>query len=297
MRVLVYGATGSQMRALVGQLIERGHRPRVLSRNAAYSLPPGAELVTGDLEDRASLVEASRDMDAVAFMRPAFLQHPERSLEYAANAAEGAAAAGVKLMVWNTSGRYPLPEERRDSDLSMLAMHEQLASAKVPMIVIAPTTYMENLLGPWTRNAVRLGRVAYPVLPDRKMGWIASRDLCSLMSAALERPHLAGRLYRVSGVEAVTGPELAATFSEVLGRSLRYQTLSPAEMKASLEDAFGPGSGDAVAEEYALDQADPNPPLKYYDMSPVLRDLPVTMTSLRQWILQNRQAFTTDGES
>jgi hypothetical protein len=29
-------------------------------------------------------------------------------------------------------------------------------------------------------------------------------------------------------------------------------------------------------------------------MSAVLRDLPVTMTSLRQWIQENRQAFSFD---
>src|SRR5262245_55242509 len=295
MKVLIYGATGSQMRSLVGRLVERGHQPRVLSRSAAaHSSPPGAEFVTGDLADRTSLIAASRGIDTVAFMVPAFLEHPERALEYAANAAEAAAAMGVKLLVWNTSGRYPMPHERRDSDRSMLAMHEQLMSAKVPVIAIAPTTYMENLLGPWTRKAVTAGRVAYPVLPGRKMGWIASRDLCSLMAAALERLHLAGRVCRVSGVEAVTGPELAAIFSEVLGRPLRYQTLTPQEMKAALEEAFGPGSGDGVAHEYALDQADPDPPLKHYDMTTVLRDLPVTMTSLRQWLLENRQAYAGD---
>jgi uncharacterized protein YbjT (DUF2867 family) len=296
MRVLVYGGTGSQMRSLVAQLLDRGDRPRVLTRSptAAAGLPPGAEWAIGDLDDPASLIEASKDMDAVAFMRPAFLQHPEHSLQYAANAAEAAAAAGVKLIVWNTSGRYPMPEERREGDRLMLATHEQLTRVDVPLTVIAPTTYMENLLGPWTLKAIPLGRVAYPVLPQRKMGWIASRDLCSLVAAALERPQLAGRLYRVSGVDAVTGPQLAATFAEVLQRPFAYQTLSPAEMKACLEEAFGPGAGDRVAEEYALDQADPNPPLKHYDMSAVLRDLPVTMTSLRQWIQENRQAFSGD---
>jgi uncharacterized protein YbjT (DUF2867 family) len=298
MRVLVYGATGSQMRALVSQLIERGHRPRVLTRNpAAHSVPAGAEVVAGDLGNHSSLIAASRDMDAVAFMRPAFVQHPERSLEYAASAAQAAAETGVRLIVWNTSGRYPMPGERRDSDLSMLAMHEQLTSAGVPLIAIAPTTYIENLLGPWTLNVLRGGQVAYPVLAERKMGWIASRDLCSLMAAALERPQLAGRLFRVSGVEAVTGPELAATFSDVLGRRFSYRTLTPAEMKASLEAAFGPGAGDAVSEEYALDQADPDPPLKYYDMSAVLRELPVKMTTVRQWIHEHRQVFAAHAES
>jgi len=47
---------------------------------------------------------------------------------------------------------------------------------------------------------------------------------------------------------------------------------------------------------YGAPTADPDPPLKHYDMSAVLRDLPVTMTSLRQWILENRQVLTADGQ-
>jgi uncharacterized protein YbjT (DUF2867 family) len=292
-RVLVYGATGSQMRPLVAQLLDRGYDVSALSRKGTSSppLPVQVQVLKGDVANRESLLAASQGADVVAFMLPAFLEHPENALEYASNAASAAAAAGVSLMVWNTSGRYPLPGESRRSDALMLALHERLAAADVPLIVVAPTTYMENLLGPWTVNAIRSGRVAYPVLPERKMGWIASRDLCALLAAAIERPHLAGQLFRVSGIEAVTGPELAGIFSEALQRPLSYQTLSPQEMKDALEAAFGPGSGDAVAKEYALDQADQHPPLKHYEMSEVLAALPVRMTQLREWIAEHRAAF------
>lgn len=282
------------MRSLVTQLSDRGHEVRVLSRkgNSSHPLPANSKIVQGDVTDAASLSAASKGVDAVAFMLPAFLEHPENALEYAANAAAAAKAGGARLIVWNTSGRYPFPEESRHSDKLMRALHERVASAGVPLIVVAPTTYMENLLGPWTANAVRAGRVAYPVLAERKMGWIASQDLCSLVAAALERPQRAGQVFRVSGVEAVTGPELAAIFSQVLKRPLSYQTLTPQQMKEALEAAFGPGSGDAVANEYALDQADTNPPLKYYDMSEVLEALPVKMTRLSEWIGENREAFS-----
>ena len=281
------------MHAIVPQLSGRGHEVRVLSRKAtsSRSWPANAKIVKGDVADAASLRAASQGVDAVAFMLPAFLEQPQNALEYASSAAVAAKAGGAKLIVWNTSGRYPFPEEARHSDQHMLAIHEHIAAAGVPLIVVAPTTYMENLLGPWTVNGIRTGHVPYPVLANRKMGWIASRDLCALVAAAIERPQLAGQTFRVSGVEAVTGPELAVIFSEVLGRSLTYQTLTPQQMKEALEAAFGPGSGDVVANEYALDQADTNPPLKYYDMTRVLAALPVKMTRLHEWIAEHRAAF------
>jgi uncharacterized protein YbjT (DUF2867 family) len=296
MRVLVYGATGSQAHAIVQQLQARGHDPHVLTRTpdkTGVLFGPGTRLVKADLGDPQSLLAASSDVDAVSFMIPAFLNVPEKALQYATWAIEAAVQSGVRLVVWNTSGRLPRPGEDRAADQAMLAIWGVLKSAGIPLITIAPTTYMENLLGPWTADAVRtLDCVPYPVLANRKMGWIAARDVCALMVAALERPHLAGQVFRVSGLEVLTGPELAAAFSDVLQRPLRYQTLSPAEMKAELEKAFGPGAGDEVAEEYALDQADPNPPAKYHDMSSVLETLPVVMTSIRQWITDNVRSFT-----
>jgi uncharacterized protein YbjT (DUF2867 family) len=287
-KVLIYGATGSQMQPSVQLLLDRGHQPRVLTRDpakAARLFPPGVELFRGELADYDSLRAASSGMDAIAFMLPAFLAGPADPLEHARQAASAAAAGGARLIVWNTSGRFPEAHENRASNSAMRETRRVLEAGGVPLITIAPTTYMENLLGPWTANGIRSSkRVAYPVLANRKMGWIASQDVCALLVAALERPQLAGRIFRVSGVEAITGPQLAAAFSEVLQRPLTYYTLSPDEMKAELENAFGPGAGDEVAGEYALDQADPQPPAKFYDMAPVLEELPVAMTSMRQWI-------------
>jgi uncharacterized protein YbjT (DUF2867 family) len=230
-------------------------------------------------------------MDAVAFMLPAFLAQPHDALLYVANAAQAAVDAGVKLMVWNTSGRYPLEGERPGSGEFVKSMHAELRKFGIPLTVIAPAKYMENLLGPWTLQRIPAGKIAYPVLPSRRMGWIACQDVCALMAAALERPQLAGRVFRVSGLEAPTGPELAATFSTVLDRHFEYETLTPQQMKDALESVFGPGSGDEVAGEYALDQSDPNPPATHFDMTAVLRELPVRMTSLSQFIQQHRSAF------
>jgi uncharacterized protein YbjT (DUF2867 family) len=293
MKVLVYGASGSQMRPLIPLLLARGHHPFVLTRkvSGAELHPTGTTLVTGDLADAGRLRALSQGMDAVTFMLPAFLSDPHNALEYVANAAQAAAAAGVKLMVWNTSGRYPLPGEPPGGGAFVQSIHAVLESAGIPLIAVAPAKYMENLLGPWTLERIPTGKVAYPVLAARRMGWIACRDVCALIAAALERPQLAGRLFRISGPEALTGPELAGMFAAVLQRPFEYETLTPQQMKASLEAAFGAGAGDEVAAQYALDQSDPDPPATHYEMAPVLNELPVQLTPVRHWIQQHRAVF------
>jgi uncharacterized protein YbjT (DUF2867 family) len=294
MKVLVYGATGSQAGPVVELLLQQGHEVRVLTRDVAKAAQrcPGAVAVRGDFDDPQSLQRASAGVDAVSFMVPAFLQSPENGLLYTERAIGAAKAGGARLVVWNTGGRFPEPGNARVLDKAMLATYEVLQAGGLPLTVIAPTTYMENLLGPGAITAIRhRDEVAYPVLATRQMGWIASRDVSAFVVAALERPRLAGRVFRVSGAEALTGPELAAAFTAVLGRPFRFRTLTPDEMRRALEEAYGMGAGDEVAEEYGLDQLDPNPPAKHYDMSPVLRDLPIEMTSIRTWIAHHAAEF------
>jgi len=129
---------------------------------------------------------------------------------------------------------------------------------------------------------------------DQEIGWLACEDAGALAVAAIERPELAGKRYNISGVEAPTGPELAGIFSGALGREISYYAMAPEEMGDVIDAAFGPGSGDRIAEMYRREQTDPNPEAKYHDMAPVLRALPVSMTSIHQWATQNSAAFDED---
>jgi uncharacterized protein YbjT (DUF2867 family) len=190
-------------------------------------------------------------------------------------------------LVWNTSGE--IPDEGPDTKLSIL---EHLQASGLRHVLLEPTTYMENWLGPWTAPSVReKDLLTYPVLEDRQIGWLASADACALVVAALERPELAGNRYAISGIEAPTGSELAEIFSQACGREIRYRTLSPEEMGAVIDEAFGQGAGDSVAEMYRQEQQDPDPPRKYHDMAPVLEALPVTMTTISDWVKAHKKAF------
>jgi uncharacterized protein YbjT (DUF2867 family) len=220
---------------MVPHLLRRGHTPHVLTRSAdtaARLESAGAVPVVGDLADRDKLRAATREVDSVAFLLPAFLDDSADATAFGKNAVDAAVAAGVKMLTWNASGAIEESDEKR-------AILRHLQESSLPYVVFEPTTYMENWLGPWTAPSIRdHDELTYPVLADRKMGWIASDDVCALVVAALEQPGLAGNCYDISGIETPTGPELAAEFSAALGRNIRYRTMTPEEMGAVLDAEF-----------------------------------------------------------
>jgi len=288
MKVLVYGATGTQAGPLIEHLQALGHTPHAVTRNsdsAADVEARGAVPLVADLADAERLDAITREVDAVAFLMPTFLDNPDDAAEFARHAIDAAVQADVGMFVWNASGAINESESKQ-------AILEHLQRSDLPYAVFEPTTYMENWLGPWTAPSVREhDELTYPVLADRKIGWIASADACKLVAAALERPELSGKRYAISGVESPTGPELAVLFSSVLGQRISYRAMTPDEMGAVIDAAFGPGSGTNVAEMYRREQEDPNPPPKYHNMAAVLADLPVRMSTIEEWVSLNKNAF------
>lgn len=296
--VLVYGASGSQAMPTVRHLIANGHRAFAVTRDAASSkCDPlrqlGATVVEADMGDYDSLRQASEGMDAVALMIPAFIPNPMDYPRFATNAIRAAAEAGVGLIVYNTSGAMadrPLNNPMYDLRLMIAG---QMAQSGVPSIVLVTPVYLDNLLGPWTAPGVAAkGELAYPHPPEMRVGWIASDDVGKLMAAAIDHPELAGQVIRVSGAEHPTGPELAAAFSQGLGRPITYREMPLDEFGAVMEGMFGPGAGAGakMGYQFARDHADELPMTA--DMDAVLQKLPVRMTTVAEWAAAHRAAFS-----
>src|SRR6478609_4097430 len=109
MRTLVTGATGLIGNAVAKQLIAAGHAVRCIVRDVARArrcLPEAAELVTGDIEQPASLADAVRGIDWVfhAAGMPEQWQPDETMFERVntrgtRNVVEAALGAGVRRVV------------------------------------------------------------------------------------------------------------------------------------------------------------------------------------------------------
>lgn len=288
--VLVYGGTGLQASAIARALVRDGHRVSSLthSPDKAESIRAmGAHPVIGDLFNPESVRAANAGIDVAAVTLPFFLANP---LTLAQNVIDAARANGVRLIVYNTSG--PLLKQRIGNPAydTRHDIIDALAASGIPYIAIQPSVYLENLLGPWTRGGILERDVLeYPVDVNTPLGWISHDDLGALVAAAVARAQLASAVIPVSGVENVTGPELAARISEGLGRTIRYQAITPEAFGELLERYIGPGAGEGAAAGYRFqrDHADMIP--MWTDMTPVLQLLPVTMTAISEWA--RRMAF------
>lgn len=300
MKILIYGATGSQGSPVAQQLLQAGHEVRVLTRRpegAASLAGLGAEVVAGDMGDPASLQRASEGMDAVSLLVPFFTENPTDGLRYGRNAVDAARAAGVELLVWNSSGDIPPARSGNPGFDVRLDVLGHLETSGLPYVVVQPTAYMENFLGPWTRQEIEeADTFAYPTPNEVTMQWVATEDVARFMVYALAHPELAPLNVKVSGPEALNGEGVAASFSRGLGRNIRFRAMTPDEFGAKLDAVF-PGMGEAAAQGYRMAYEQPERFSTNVDLEGALEQLPVELTTLETWVRARAGAFSSTLEA
>lgn len=297
MKVLVYGAAGSQQFPVINALKSKGaevfattHQPE----NVEILKAAGAEPVIANMNNRERLFEITKGIDAISFLVPFFLENPLDGLDYAKNAIDAAVENKVKLLVWNTSG-FILPVKIGNPSLDVrIDIADYLKQSGLPHIIIQPSVYAENLLGPWTAPYVKNEEtVTYPTPEEMPVGWIATKDVTAFVAEAIYSPQLAGQSFQVSGVENLTGSQLANKFSIALNKTVQYRQMPPKEFGKILDGLFGEGAGKGAETMYQeITDTKQYPIMHSANLSEVLEKLPIKMTSMEEWVAQNKAGFT-----
>ena len=292
MKLLSYGATGSQGGPVAEKLLAAGHEVRVLTRDPdKVSGLGGAEVVQGDMADAASLAAANEDREGVFLHVPFFTPSPQDGLTYAQNALDAARGAGVKLLVWNASGEI-LPQRSGNPGFDVrLDILDAIKASGIPYIVLQPTAYMENFFGPWTRDElVEHGTFAYPTPNTVEMQWIATADVGTFATYAFAHPELAPLNLKLSGPERLSGEGVAERFSRALGRTITFRAM-PAEEFGRKLDAVFPGMGKGAAQGYAAAYEHPERFSTNVDLDAALEKMPVETTTLETWVRAHAEMF------
>jgi uncharacterized protein YbjT (DUF2867 family) len=249
--IAVVGATGAQGGGLVRAIQQDaggGFRARAITRDVnsekARALAAlGAEVVAANVDDPASVENAFRDAHG-AFCVTFFWDHfsPQREAAQAAALAIGAKNAGVAHAIWST-----LEDTRRwvrlsDNRMPTLggefkvphfdakgASDHLFTDAGVPTTFLLTSFYWDNFIyfgsGP---KPLPDGRLALTMpMGDKKLPGIAAEDIGRCAYGILQ----AGKEYigKTVGIAGgiLTGAEMAAGLTRVLGRPVVYNDVPP----------------------------------------------------------------------
>ena len=251
----VIGARGVQGSAIEQSLAGQGVRTRGLGR----SLPSARvdrEYASADLAEPHRLAEAFAGLSALCFTMP-LVYDTDLTRAYAQNVAQAAADAGIDRIVLNSNTRIPQHTTTVAGFETRRATEEIFRGSGVPVAVVRPTIYLENLLAPPVVAAVeRNGVLPYPVPAEMPVAWMSVRDLGSTIANVLRAESFPEEVIDVGGLE-MTGPELAAALSESLGKELSFVSLDPTDFESGLAQALGTDSARGVAGLYHWLNANP----------------------------------------
>jgi uncharacterized protein YbjT (DUF2867 family) len=245
--VLVTGATGSQGGAVAGELLRRGWAVRAFVRDpdkpAARALAEqGAELAQGDLDDVESLRRAMAGVDGVFSVQPLTLgdSGPEIEARQGKAVASAARESGVGHLVYSSVGGA-----ERGTGIghfeSKWAVEQHLASLDLPVTVLRPVFFMENLLGFGVTGGTggpggedRLIRLA--LRPSTRLQMVAVADIGVFAADAFSAPaSYVGRRIELAG-DQLTGPQIAETYEAVTGVRSRFEEQPLEELRAYGEE-------------------------------------------------------------
>ncbi len=217
--IYVSGAPGNVGTELVRLLAGRGEQVRALIHDpeAAEDFTPlGVETVRGDLAEPESFARTVAGADAV------FVNSSRRAISLQTNLIDAALNAGVRRFVnlsWmgaasdsgsETIGRWHAEVERHLKDCG------------AAYTILRASAFMQNYVGQITAADRIVGTT-----PAGKASLVDARDVSAVAATVLTEHGHEGRIYDVTGPEALSNPEVAAIISRVTGRRVRYVDTSP----------------------------------------------------------------------
>jgi uncharacterized protein YbjT (DUF2867 family) len=225
--VVVTGATGKQGGAVVRSLLERGHEVRAATRDVESAKAKelrrvGVTLVRASLEDTAALTKALEGATSLFVMTTPFEGGVPAEIRQGTSAADAAKAAGVHL-VFSSVGSANRQTGVPHFD-SKYEIEKHIAKIGARATILAPVYFMENLY--FAKEQIAKGSYAAALPPARMLAQVSIADIGAVAVRVLENAsRFEGMRFDLAGDE-LTGHELVAILSRVVGRPVAYTQVS-----------------------------------------------------------------------
>jgi uncharacterized protein YbjT (DUF2867 family) len=222
---LITGATGNVGALVVKRLIDRGERPRVFVRDPQKALAryqDHVEIFVGDLENPKTLQPSLEGTDALLLVTAGSTLAAQDK-----TAAKAAMDAGVARLVKLSS--YDAREQNCGTGVWHAQGESAIRASGIPCAFVQPSGFMSNAL--FWASSIRSNGVFSSSTGNGKVSFVHPDDIADVVMEALLSEAYLGQSLPITGPEALSYAEMAAKIGNVIGKPIRFQSISEEEVR------------------------------------------------------------------
>jgi uncharacterized protein YbjT (DUF2867 family) len=239
--VLVTGATGHQGGAVAHELLAAGWPVRAMTRHpessAAQELQKlGAQVVSGDLDDAASLERSLAGAWGLFSVQNTWEAGVVKEEEQGIRLTELAHKAGIQHLVYTS-----VASAHRQTGVPHFEnkhrIENRIRSIGFPShVILRPVFFMENFLSPFTLPALQQGRLEQGIAPTTPLQMIAVRDIGQYGRWAFTNHAQLNRREIDMAGDSLTMPQIAAILGLAMGQRIEFARTPIEQVRAFSED-------------------------------------------------------------
>jgi uncharacterized protein YbjT (DUF2867 family) len=233
-----HGSTGAH---LVNGLLERGKKVRIFVRRETDATKDfaarGVEVVLGDLLDQRTIVPALEDVTQAYFVYPVDLTITAA----AANWSQAVRSAANKARTVVMSMPPAQPNHGSPFGRASWLGEQVMEWAGIDLQIVRIMAFFHENLDAFHAESIVKRSVMRDAYGWGPISWMSSSDSADVVLDAMLHPEKYEKpLAMVSGTEIFTETEIAEMLSKQLGRTIRYEHVTPEEFHEDLKENHHP---------------------------------------------------------
>ena len=181
------------------------------------------DLKEANLDDINSLEPVLHNIDMVFLLTPASPTKCQQELNMIAACQKQGITKIVKISSLSAQIKAKsLSQACRDH----YHAEQMLRDSSIKYTILRPTAFTQQLIGELIGPMLRAGNSFSLPLGEQKINFIDINDIASTVATCLSKNRYENKIFELTGFDTINMDELAAIFSQCLGRSIQYHTIS-----------------------------------------------------------------------